>query len=63
MNPTTRIVAPQRQRRGCTSNTLAISLAHSRRRARCDGVGMSGGAPSTGAGYSAPAQRCTVIEM
>ncbi len=36
----TRIVPPQAQRRGSTSNTLAMSRAHGRRRSRCEGVGM-----------------------
>ena len=42
MNATMRIVPPQRQRCGSTSNTLAINFAHSRRRSRCDGVERSG---------------------
>ncbi len=49
MNPTTRIVAPHRQTHGLTSNTLAMSRDHWRRRSRWDGDRASG-SPSTETG-------------
>ncbi len=58
MNATTRMVL--RQRRGLTSNTLAINLAHSRRRSRCNGVGVSDALAPRRQSATGPALSCAL---
>ena len=60
---TTRIIPPQGQLKGSTSNTFAIRRAHCRRRSRCEGVREARSEPCDSGGTSAAVGGLSVMVL